>query len=213
MGEIVDLRGVGPPRTGAVVVAAIAYPGPNELALRELTERRLVNRWLRYVIADRPEVAEQLMSLRPIELLMDRREADGGRLRLWSRLEARLTAGHIALPFILQQKGKAPPARFARRPTLMEAARIVLGEDRTAAAKHLLNRKFYPTLPVIHLAAAWAAMATREGVQGEVATTVTDLVDNQERLEAMLREAENLAFVLQASPLAIDPGKLIRFVR
>jgi hypothetical protein len=189
----------------ALLISNLAWPGSQEAAGRERLYLSLCAWFIRDQAARDPDWAGRPQWIRPDYAC----RADDAIKRdvrtLERRLKDRVTAGHMAVAFLKHaETGAAPLSIIGQADAVREDRGLIEAENIPA-------RVCRPSLPVIHLCAAWATTA-QEVWNATGARLVLDQVMREPAfLAAIIRRAEIYEPLLQASSLEISPDSLIRF--
>lgn len=211
--NLINLSAPQPYEGQALFVATLARPGENEAAERHELYLSLCS-WL---IRDRaswdPAWAEQPQLMLPLHAC--RREADIARdMKTFDRrMRDRATAGHIAIAFLQKAKsGKTPilPKGVSRLNVERMLASVLpdLGMSDTGNVR---TRVWTPSLPVIHLCAAWTTIVQDTTRAGLPAPPILEAIQEAGVLALLVERGAEYALLLEKSDLKIPQASLHRF--
>lgn len=190
-----------PYECAAALLALLAYPHPAaDTSERPAFHAALCRAALLGCAADDPDWLWHSQPIKPGYLLLEEATADRGLAQGQKRLDERLIAARMALPFLQQASTGQPPKlpKALPRWSLNGMADLVLDQARQSDPHNLEARVFRPSLPVIHLAAA--LLIASDGLEAPLGhrlsawhlfydrelTIVRWLVDAAQQYEALL---------------------------
>ena len=128
------------------------------------------------------------------------------------RLKDRTTAGLAVLPFLREAYSKTPQV-FPSGKTLSvhQMSEVLLPERKISEIANFESRVWRPSLPVLHLCAAWVTIA-RDHYDGLGKNLeLNKIIFDREILALWLDLAEAYVPLLERSRLNVAPDQLIRF--
>ena len=141
---------------GAWLMAILAFPGADEVDLRQAAAEALCAGCVRATIAADPDTAEHCRETYPLYTSITQGEENRRLRTLKKRLRKRMVAARMSLGFI-EEGITGEPARLPEGMTglnLDALSRLVQPETYESDPQNLENRVWRSSLPVIHLAAA-----------------------------------------------------------
>jgi len=209
----VDFAGPQPFEIPALVLAAIAWPGAQE-ARQRLSLFTSLCVWLIQARADAdPAWAMQPQPIKPIYLTWPAAQRAKDLRTFQRRIRDRLTAGHLAVAFLQEAESgdlpRLPPG--ALRLSLNQLTKTVTDDLGIEDPENVEARIWRPSLPVIHLCAAWAASVQEAQREQGRTPTIVDLDTDPTFLRLVLARAVLNVPLLAKSRLKIAPERLIRF--
>ena len=208
----VDFAGSNPLEVSALFLSLVARPGATEVAEQQNLYGSIYAWMLRERCIREPQWAAQPQHLVPLYAC----RSEGVILRdlktLDRRLRDRLTAGHMAMAFLMKAETGATPKLpgNAKRLSINEISTTVLGDLKMADGVNVLSRVWKPSLPVIHLCAAWAQRLQSAGPQTSGQPHLSGAITAPLFLRSVLELAEGFVPLLEKIHLNIDPKTLIR---
>lgn len=129
----------------------------------------------------------------------------------YRRLRDRITAGRIAAAYLIEAETGTVPIlpKGAKRLSNNELCAAVADDLGITAANNIETRVLRPSLPVIHVCAAYAVTMREVEVEKGSVPTLNALWEVPPLLGTILRRAEQFESLLQQSRLKIDSTQLI----
>jgi hypothetical protein len=127
------------------------------------------------------------------------------------QLQNRLHAAHVAIAFLKQaETGQTPPdfPKDAKQLSINEMVRTLTFSEKIDI-DNFETRIWRPSLPVIHLAAAFAINTAIEQKAGKK-TSLGDIIFNQEMISDIIHKAELYESLLLKSKLRLNKKNLVR---
>jgi hypothetical protein len=211
----IDFEGPQPFEIPALVLAALARPaaGEREAAARLSLYISLCPWLIQQRSLSEPEWATQPLPIKPIYLTWPQSQIEKDMRTFHRRMRDRLTAGHLAVGFLQEAESgvlpKLPPG--ALRLSLNELMKTVTEDLGIEDPENVESRVWRPSLPVIHLCAAWAVSLQEAKIATGQMPSIPDLYADPDFLKLVLRRAEMNVPLLAKSRLKIAPEKLVRF--
>jgi hypothetical protein len=196
----------------ALVVSVLAYPSASDVAKREDLYEVLCLWFIRMRASQDHDWARRQIAVTPALVTITDRAVSAALRTVERRLQDRLAAGRAANAFLKEAESgetpQLPPG--VQRLSLNELAKL-MAEDRDIEPENAEARIWRPSLPVIHLAAAWTLT-----LQEELRTTgrlpsLDDLYARADLLLTIVVRAQLNEPLLALSRLRIAPEQLIRF--
>lgn len=211
----VDLYAPDLYEVSALIISTWAWPGAGagEVAGRERLYLSLCAWFIRDRAVREPEWAEQPQALRPDQACRADADIKRDRRTLDRRIKDRVTAGHMAIPFLLEaETGSVPglPAEMARL-SVNERAKFAKSERGITHSENLESRVWRPSRAVLHLSAAWAVIAQEHFKEHGTPLVLNEVMRRPEFLAQLLSRAVLFEPLLERSRLKIAPDELIRF--
>jgi hypothetical protein len=213
MREIYEVTLSGPQlyEVSALLISTLAMPGVSETAPRLRLYDSLCASFIRWHVARDPEWASQPQWIRPDQAC--RREADIQKdMRTAERrLRDRLASGHLAIAYLQEAESGQTPVLpgDAKRLTLNQLVEHTnLG---IPDVENITTRVWRPSLPVIHLCAAWATVAQEYHREHGRAMPLDDSTWTPEFLATIFYRAQLYEPLLERGRLKIAPESLVRF--
>ena len=197
----------------ALVLSALTWPAVSEAQGRQRLYLSLCSWFIRDRAARDSDWASERRMIHPTYAC--RSEADIHRdLRTFERrFKDRAVAGHMAIAFLQEaQSGVTPklPGEM-KRLSINQMAEHLQSELGVADAGNLESRVWRPSLPVIHLCAAWATCAQEHFKTHGERPVLDPVMRDPEFLSRLLHRAMLYEPLLERSRLKIPPDSLIRF--
>lgn len=198
----------------ALFLTVLGWPGPKEADSRpDLYESIAV--WLiQHRCVTDPAWARQQIPIMPAALLtISERERQRDLRTLERRLKDRLTAGYMAVAFLKEAESGTPTElpEGVERLSVNQLAAAVAADRGIADPENLETRIWRPSLPVLHLCAAWTVCIQECQRETGREPSIGDLYAQPGFLALVLTRAALFEGLLQKSQLQIDPETLIRF--
>ena len=215
MGEIynVDLFSPDAYIVSALVIASWVCPEDKDKTLREQLHLTLCSRFIRDRMRREPEWAQKPQRLIPNVACRSENLLRRDVRTFERRFKDRATAGHMAVPFLLEaETGAVPelPPGVERLSVNQLAAHAVEGR-RLADETNFKSRVWRPSRKVIHLCTAWAVLAQPHFEEHGTALDPVEALLRPSFLELMLLRAEGMEPLVESSRLNIKADDLIRF--
>ena len=199
---------------GATLVTLLAYPTDDESdSQRAMLHRCLCHLALRARAEHDEAWANVPQPIKPIYAIVSPSELNKALRTLERRLRDRMTAGHMAVPFLqASSTGREPPLPDGvKRLSINQLSEFVLGQLGQSESGNVEARIWRPSLPVIHLAAATQVLIQTLERNGTRAPHVGDLVVNRMLIEWVIREARAYeAIIAKSDKFGIEPKNLVR---
>lgn len=200
---------------GAILLAALAFPSPNEMPRRLRYHQALCGHAL-HTLMRSDDWAWRPQRLKPGYLQLGEAAATAAFKTTERRLRDRLLAAHMAVAFAKEAAGLLPSAPDRRLSLNSEADRLV--ETMSPGSKgpsdpHDAERRIWrPSLPVIHIACAVAHLCDEAERLGHALQPIYFLFE-PDLIRRVVGLSEYYAGLLLGSPiLPLDGRKLIRLV-
>jgi hypothetical protein len=165
--------------------------------------------WLQH-LADPNSIAP--ISVKPQYVFRDRAVIDRDFGFVAKRVEERLVAGRMAVPFLLRaeqgHEPRLPPG--IKRLSVNQMAEFVLQDAEQTDPSNLKRRYWAPSGPVIHLAAA-AAVVGQELQKRKPRTGLEDFLTEQGLIQEVIRRGQLFADLIAADPkFPVKASKLVK---
>ena len=210
----VDLAGPQLFEVSALLISNLAWPGPHEAAGRERLYLSLCAWFIRDQAARDPQWAGRPQLIRPDYACRAEAYIKRDVRTLDRRLRDRVTAGRMAIAFLKEAESGALPKlpSGAARLSIKQLAASVHVDLGFRDAENVPTRVWRPSLPVIHLCAAWAVTARDVwNATGGEDVMLDEVMRQPTFLASLIHRAELYEPLLEASRLKISPDALIRF--
>ena len=207
----VDLSGPDLFDVAALLISHLAWPASSDTKHRSGFYLSFYAWCVRERAARDPCWGEQPQFIQPNAVC--RSESDIARdiRTLERRLRDRLTAGHIAMA-VLKETGLGVmptlPAGAKRLSINQMIEHMDLG---LSAVDNVAKRVWRPSLPVVHLCAAWASVQQEHWTAHETPADLITSFQSPEVLAQIIHRAELYVPLLERGRLAVPPGTLVRF--
>ena len=211
---VLDLAREEPFEWGALLVTLLAFPENNPpQSLMESCFRSLCSFAIRGRLANDPMLVNQRLLIKPAYVLHDGALLKRDIRHLQKRLRHRMLAGKMSIPFLREASTgvtpKLPPG--INRLFVSQMAEMVLHDTGYSDPKHVVERIWRPSLPVIHLAAATMILSSEYVRMGYGSLDVGRLVADPHVIKSVVKVAEDCIPLLAKSRRArIDRESLIR---
>lgn len=208
----IPLIGRHPYEVAAHVLAILGFPEADEMSQEEVANR--LCSWFVYEFARQalPQGIDPEPVIRPRYAMLPEEQVAPEMTELCRRLERRLAAGHITVG-ILQGIG---PGRPASEPELLGKRTVAnligwYAQEKNVDADNFRKRSWQPSLPVIHLAAAWAvSIQDQQRARGE-AQDIFQFLLSLDPVLKLIADAQSFEpLVDKARPLKSASACLIR---
>ena len=209
----VDFGGSQPFEISALILANLARPGEAEAKARV----ELYGSLLSWLIRDRcsrdPEWGNSPQLIIPVYMCRSERLIERDMRTVWRCMRDRLIAGHMAVAFLKEaETGIAPKLpNGMKRLSINEIATSVASDIGIMDAGNLETRVWRPSLPVLHLCAAWAVCVQEYKRERGLDLMINISFMDEQFLRLLLERAELYEPLLERSRLKIKPEKLTRF--
>jgi hypothetical protein len=211
---VIDLSREEPFEWGALLTTIMAFPErePPE-SLMESCFLSLCSLAIRGRVAIEPALVNQRLAMKPAYALHDSAFLDRDMRHVEKRLQHRMLAGKMCVPFLQEASTRMrlelPPG--IERLFVSQMAEMVLEESGYSDAKHVVERIWYPSRPVIHFAAATTIVSSEYVRLGYGHLTIAQLVTDPNVVSSVVRVANDCIPLLAKSRRArVDTGSLIR---
>ena len=198
---------------GALLVSLLAYPQREaDMTQRENLRRSLCALALRAQFDEETNAWTKPRPMKPIYAFRDSQQIDRDLKPLKRLLHHRMIAARMAIGFLQEVELKRTPKlpKGIKRLSVNQMAGLVLEDGRESDAANVKKRIWRPSLPVIHLAAATAAIKDMADKAGFGPLGVGDLLTNRIVIERIVQEAQRYEPMLFESKLKIRPETLER---
>ena len=195
----------------ALLISHLAWPARADCKQRSGLYLSVYAWCVRERAARDPSWGEQPQFIQPNAVC--RAESDIARdiRTLERRVRDRLTAGHIAMAFLKETGLGATPKLPAGAKRLSLNQMIEHMDLGFSAVDNIAKRVWRPSLPVIHLCAAWASVQqehwTALGARADLITSF----QSPEVLAQIIHRAELYVPLLERGRLAVQADTLVRF--
>ena len=191
---------------GAIVLSYLAYPEPKAAEIRQETALRSQAR-----VFGVDGLGIWVTAEGGAPMPVDLKRLERGRSRLEHRLRMRLSAGAIALEPLLAYERSEPPkhvrgGRWNQAAALREAAKVFGINEKTLATK-----VWRPSRPVMHLAASWVGMLSRDDQHGHPVMDVPAFMTDAGWLSELLSRAAKAEEAIVSSIPTATADSLIYF--
>jgi hypothetical protein len=211
----VNLYAPDPYEVSALIISSWAWPGAGaiETAGRERLYLSLCAWFIRDRAAREPEWAQQPQWINPNQACRADADIKRDRRTLDRRITDRVTAGHMAIPFLLAaETGAVDTLRpNMSRLSVNRQATSAKSERGIAHSENLESRVWRPSRPVLHLCAAWAVIAQEHFKENGTPLVLNGAMRRPEFLALLVHRAQLIEPLLERSQLKIAPDELIRF--
>lgn len=177
----------------ANLIAVLAFP---ELAANSPVldhHYRAICAWaVRRRLENQPALAEEIQPLRPSNLLLDVDQIEQAMEAVKVRIEHRLVAGRIAMPFLIRAESGPQAVVLPESVTELSLNQVAGFHAERAGmsdVQNIKNRIWYPSLPVIHVAAA-LELAHEAAANLQSMPILDVLTVSREIIEWVVRRAE-----------------------
>nr|WP_295671692.1 hypothetical protein [Sphingomonas sp.] len=191
---------------GALMIAALAFPGKNE----EDAMRRATVAWCADQIAKTmaAEPSSDAADLFPHYAKADAKDVRRAIRTVTRRLRDRFVAARMARGFLNEATYGAPaklPDKMERL-SLNQLCLLVLHESGQSEPENVEKRTWRPSLPIIHLASAFSLM----GEMSDVSEIIYDFQDLDQHREIVASALKHEEMVLADNRFGVKPENLIR---
>jgi hypothetical protein len=195
---------------GADLVSLLTFPSASEAERRERLHASLCHGFLRELHSNSSDIEKPIL-IKPKYAFRSAEEVRKDRKTFSRRLRDRLGAGHIAIAFLQPAYGITPNLpKGMTRPTIDGMSEQVAEQFGLAEPGNVESRIWRPSLPVVHLAAAFAVAINSGERAGHPKTSIGDIMRDETLIEEIVREAELYQNIIENNKLPIDPAKLVR---
>jgi len=209
----VDLSAPDLFEVAALVISTWAWPGATEAAGRHRLYLSLCSWFIRDHAARDPEWAQQPQWIRPDQACRADADIKQDRRTLDTRIKDRVTAGHMAIAFLQEAETgtvpKLPPG--VARLSVNQLAGHAQRERGIADLANIKTRVWRPSLPVIHLCAAWAVIAQEHFNEHGTRLVLDQVMRRPEFLALLIYRAQLYEPLVERSRMNISSDELIRF--
>lgn len=215
MGEIyhVDLFSPDAYIVSALVIASWVCPEDKDKTLREQLHLTLCSRFIRDRMRREPEWAQKPQRLIPNVACRSENLLRRDVRTFERRFKDRATAGHMAVPFLLEaetgEAPKLPPG--VKRLSVNQLAGDALEGRGIADEANLKSRVWRPSRKVIHLCTAWCTLAQEHFNESGTPLDPMEAMLGPGFLGLMLYRAHLMEPLVERSRLSIKADDLIRF--
>jgi hypothetical protein len=209
----VDFEGSQPFEISALVLANLARPGEAEAKARDELYQSLLSWLIRDRCGRDPEWCEKPQRIIPVYMCRSERLIERDMRTFWRCLRDRLIAAYMVVAFLKEAESGVVPKlpNGMKRLSINEIATSVASDIGMVDAGNVETRVWRPSLPVIHLCAAWA-VCVQECKRERGLDLMTNIAFMDEQfLRLLLERAELYEPLLERSRLKIKPEKLTRF--
>lgn len=199
---------------GAMLVSLLAYPADDEHdTKRSNLHASLCALALRTQFDESSPEWCQPQLMKPVYAFRDETQTNRDLKTLKRRLRDRMVAAHMAMPLLQEVKLGRPPKLpdDLKRLSINALSEFVLKDAVQTEPKNVETRIWRPTLPVIHIAAATAAISELAEKDGHGQISYGQIVVSRPVIEAIVQEAERYEKLLvQSGKFNINPDKLVK---
>jgi hypothetical protein len=210
---VIDPATVETYEAGATLLSLLAYPsdGPEDRQRGEAFTS-LCAHALRIGLQGTP-AENQLQSMKPTYAFRSEKQIDRDLKSLARRWDHRICAAKIGMAFLKEaQMGKSFQApRGLKRLSVNELCKLASSDSTEQDAENFESRVWRPSLPVIHIATAVAAMTQRLKKEFGISCYYTHILFCPDILEILLNTIRSHEeFVVSCPKLRISADKLVR---
>lgn len=209
----VDFEGSQPLEISALILANLARPGEADAKARVELYRSLLSWLIRDRCSRDPEWGENPQRIIPAYMCRDERLIERDMRTVWRRVRDRLVAGHMAVAFLKEAETGIVPKlpNGIKRLSINELATSVASDIGMMDAGNVETRVWRPSLPVLHLCAAWVVCVQECKRERGLDLMINTAFMDEQFLRLLLGRAELYEPLLERSRLKIKPEKLTRF--
>lgn len=209
-GATYDLSLYAPEIGGALLVSTIAFP---EVEAEEKRLHMALRLSAGEAVRKLPDGVSwvRMEGAGGIAIPVDIKTLNGSRKALERRLKKRLSAGHLALEALMATERNArPPNSWGGRWNRAAAIRAHAAAEGISDPKNYEHRYWLPSLPVIHLAAAWAALDLLTRKSGEPAPDIDKLISDVELRNDLVTRAMAMESLAAKARLGVTLDDLVK---
>jgi len=209
----VDFAGVQPLEAPALFIATLARPGAREEEARFRLTGSLCTWLIRQRCVREPQWAVQPQPIKPAYLSLSDAHIKADMRTLERRMKDRICAGHMAVAFLKEAESGVTPdlPDGAKHLSLNELSKVVAPDRGIESPENVETRVWRPSLPVIHLCAAWVVTLQQRLRDLGSLPDIVELYTDPAFLVAVLLKAELYVPLLEKSRLKVSPDRLVRF--
>ncbi|GLR88875.1 hypothetical protein [Bradyrhizobium iriomotense] len=191
---------------GATLLAVLAFPSATDVVLAEIVAS-ICSEYLRTRF-EQSDNLDELVKAR--YAFRDKRRIKRDLRTLDRAIRDRMAAAHVAVALLQNAIGHRPNLPGSvKRLSLNQLSEFAMGDANQSSPENFETRIWRPSLPVIHVAAAFAVAISDRERAGEKRTAYGNLIADAELVGNVVNYIEKFKNIIDNNNLKIDRRKLI----